>query len=53
MVDGLVVESQIPDNDVARANINHYLDTVAAQLRALLESADSAVTAIAGTRVRQ
>ena len=53
MVDGLVVESQIPDNDVARANINRYLDTVAAQLRALLESADSAVTAIAGTRVRQ
>ncbi|GAB40440.1 condensation domain-containing protein [Gordonia sputi] len=53
MVDGLVVESQIPDNDVARAHIERYLDTVAAQLRALLESAESAVTAIAGTRVRQ
>ncbi|MGW0452153.1 condensation domain-containing protein [Gordonia sputi] len=53
MVDGLVVESQIPDNDVARAHIERYLDTVAAQLRALLESADFAVTAIAGTRVRQ
>lgn len=43
MVDGIVVESQIPDNPVARENMTRYLDQVSEQLSSLVQRSDTPV----------